>query len=287
MISLEELIPADHPYRYFKQVLNEAFIERCLSGVSVGLGREGYGISRLFYGMLLQFLEDLSDRECERFLKENLSGKWLCGFGLGEITPDHNAFYRTRKRIGTKKLSQLFAQMREELARAIKAKLDKLNNEVLPRLACDKQAKIGCKGKNKYWYGYKQHSAVDMQSGLINKVAVTPANVTDAKGLKHVCPDSGAIYADKGYCTKPAQHAAAKRGVHLAAIMMNHMRAKNHDKDRWLSHLRMPYERVFSKRNQRVRYRGVAKNQFAAFMYAISFNLKRILVLDPPGLVFS
>jgi hypothetical protein len=25
-----------------------------------------------------------------------------------------------------------------------------------------------------------------MQSGLINKVALTPANITDAKGLKHV-----------------------------------------------------------------------------------------------------
>ena len=126
-----------------------------------------------------------------------------------------------------------------------------------------------------------------MQSGLINKVAVTPANVTDAKGLKHVCPDSGAVYTDKGYCTKPARHAAVKRGVHLAAIMMNHMLAKNHDKDRWLSHLRMPYERVFSKRNQRVRYCGVAKNQFAAFMYAISFNLKRILVLNPPGFALA
>ncbi len=315
MVSLEELIPTDHPYRYFKQILNESFIQCCLFGVSSDLGREGYGITRLFYGLLLQFMEDLSDRECERFLKENLSGKWLCGFGLGESTPDHNAFYRTRKRIGTQRLSELFAQMREELARhglmsevftfvdathliakanlwqerdrAIKAKLDKLNNEVLPKVAFDKHAKIGCKGKNKYWYGYKQHSAVDMQSGLINKVAVTPANVTDAKGLKHICPNKGAVYADKGYCTKSARHAAAKRGVHLAAIMMNHMLAKNQDKDRWFSHLRMPYERVFSKRNPRVRYRGLAKNQFAAFMSAISFNLKRILVLDPPGFIFT
>ena len=162
-----------------------------------------------------------------------------------------------------------------------------MNNEVLPQFACDKQAKMGCKGENKYWYGYKQHTAVDMQSGLINKVAITPANLTDAKGLKHICPNKGAIYADKGYCTKPARQAAAKRGVHLAAIMMNHMLAKNHDKDRWFSHLRMPYERVFSKRNRRVRYRGIAKNQFAAFMAAISFNLKRILVLDPPGFVFA
>jgi IS5 family transposase len=165
-------------------------------------------------------------------------------------------------------------------------KLDKLNNEVLSKPACDKQAKIGCKGKNKYWCGYKQHSAVDMQSGLVNKVAVTPANVTDAKGLKHICPNKGAVYADKGYCTQPARHAVAKRGAHLAAIMMNHMVAKNHDKDRWFNHLRMPYERVFSKRNPRVRYRGLAKNQFAAFMSAISFNLKRILVLNPLGFVF-
>jgi transposase len=118
MISLEELVPADHPYRYFKQILNESFIARCLSGVSSDLGREGYGIVRLFYGLLLQFMEDLSDRECERFLKENLSGKWLCGFGLGKITPDLNTFYRTRQRIGTtKRLNQLFAQMRKEFAR--------------------------------------------------------------------------------------------------------------------------------------------------------------------------
>lgn len=75
------------------------------------------------------------------------------------------------------------ANLWQERDRAIKAKLDKLNNEVLPKVACDKHAKIGCNGKNKYWYGYKQHSAVDMQLRLINKVAVTPANITDVKGL--------------------------------------------------------------------------------------------------------
>ena len=93
IVSLEELVPADHPYRYFKQILNESFIQRCLSGVSSDLGREGYGITRLFYGLLLQFMEDLSDRECERFLQENLSGKWLCGFGLGEATPKVSRFF--------------------------------------------------------------------------------------------------------------------------------------------------------------------------------------------------
>lgn len=57
------------------------------------------------------------------------------------------------------------------------------------------------------------------------------------------------------------------------------MKDKNADKDRWSSKLRAPYERVFSQDPKRVRYKGVAKNQFAAFMQAICFNLKRLIVL--------
>ncbi len=41
-------------------------------------------------------------------------------------------------------------------------------------------------------------------------MAVTPANLTDAKGMKHVCPDQGAVYGDKGYCVAVAVRAAKK-----------------------------------------------------------------------------
>ena len=37
----------------------------------------------------------------------------------------------------------------------------------LPKMAVDKQARVGCKGGQQYWYGYKQHVSVDMQSGLM------------------------------------------------------------------------------------------------------------------------
>ena len=53
---------------------------------------------------------------------------------------------------------------------------------------------------------------------MINKVAVAPANVMDAQGLKNVRPSQGAIYADKSYCVAPANQAAARKGCHLAAI---------------------------------------------------------------------
>ena len=81
----------------------------------------------------------------------------------------------------------------------------------MPKIANDKQARIGCKGKNKYWYGFKKHVSVDMQIGLINKVAITPANITDDKGLKHLCPNQWAIYADKACCTKSAKRITMKK----------------------------------------------------------------------------
>lgn len=176
------------------------------------------------------------------------------------------------------------ANLWQERDEAIKLKYEKLNNESLPNVAHYKQARIGCKGKDKFWYGYKKHVSVDMQSGLINKVAVTPANLTDANGFRHVCPSGGAVYADKGYCVAPAKQAANHHGVHLAAIKKNNMDGKNRDLDRWISGIRSPYEHVFSKQNRRARYVGTAKNQFAEFMNAICFNLRRILVLEPPGL---
>ena len=176
------------------------------------------------------------------------------------------------------------ANLWEERDKAIAEKYEKLNNSNVSKFSADKQAKIGCKGKNKYWYGYKRHTSVDMQTGLINKIAVTPANVTDSEGYKHVCPSQGATFADKGYCINPAPRIAKTKGVYLAAIKKNNMKDKNKDKDRWYSGLRSPYKRVFSQRKKRVRYRGIAKNQFAAFMEAICFNLKRISVLNPSNL---
>jgi hypothetical protein len=101
---------------------------------------------------------------------------------------------------------------------------------------------------------------------MINRVALTRANITDAQGMKQVCPRQGAIYADKGYCLNPSKIAATKRNCHLAAIKRNNMKGKNHDLDRWISSFRAPYERVFSKIRKRVRYRGLVKNIFTAIM---------------------
>lgn len=315
MVSLDMLVPEGHNYRKFGEVFDFGKIEYRLKKLEKSTGRTGYGMVRLFKCLLYQFMEDLSDRQMEEAVKTNVICKWFCGFGLSEKTPDHTLFTVARQKIGTSKLSKLFSIMKEQLQekgymsevftfvdsshliaraniwterdKAIKERYDKLNNEVLPKIARDKDARLGCKGKDKFWYGFKKHVSVDMQSGLINKVAVTAGNVNDAKALKHICPKEGAVFGDKGYCTKHARDIAARRGVHLSAIRMNNMKSKNKDQDKWYSKLRSPYERVFSKCNKRTKYLGIAKNQFAEVMWAIAFNLKRLIALPPPNVEAS
>lgn len=311
MPSLEQFVRKDHPYRQilelvdFKELTHE--LEDCYSDI----GRGGYPVDTAFKCLLLQYAEDLSDRELERFLQENLAGKLFCGFKLDNDTPDFSYFSVLRKRIGTDRLAALFNRVRdslktaglireiftfvdatklvskmstwEERDKAIKLGLEKFNNATAARVARDRQARFGCKGKDKFWYGYKKHVSVDMRQGLINKVSVTPANVSDHKGLKYVCPSGGMVLGDKGYCPKESRSELIKKGCHSGIILKNNMKGKDRDKDRWLTKVRMPYEGVFSKGSGRARYCGTVKNQFQAFMEAMAFNFKRLIrIASPP-----
>ena len=111
-----ELVRADHPYRKllsivdFKKLckpLRELFCEN--------RGRKGYHTESGFAALVLQWMEDLSDRELERFLEENTAGKWFCGFSLLEKTPDHSYFSALLLKIGTQRLSKLFKKFNAQL----------------------------------------------------------------------------------------------------------------------------------------------------------------------------
>ena len=306
IVNINELVPENHTYRRLKSIMDFDRIVKSITVKKKDAGAIGYGIDRLVMCLVLQFMEDLSDREMERFIAENNAGKWFCDFTISEKTPDYSSFCKFRNKLGCKQISNIFAEVKvqltekgylsetftfvdataltsklalwEEKDKSIKDGYDKLNNEVLPKYAKDKEMRIGAKSKKKFWIGYKKHVSVDMQSGLINKVAVTKANVTDADGAKHVLPNAGAVLADKGYVG--AIKDMLNKGIHPMVILRNNMNEKNRDKDRWITTLRSPYEGTFSKQNKRVRYRGVAKNQAAEFLFAIAFNFRRVLVLE-------
>ena len=305
---VDSLVRTDHPYRKLLNAIDLKKLVQPLQALySINRGRAGYHIESGFAALLLQWMEDLSDRELERFLQENVAGKLFCGFSLTEKTPDHSYFSVLRARIGTKRLAHIFREVNRQLKsqnlmtnifnfvdaskiiskvnlwndrdKAIEKGVEKFNNATAKKVANDRQARIGCKGKEKYWYGYKRNVSVCMKFGFIAKVAVTPANVTDSQALKYICPKYGLVFADKGYCDQNAALTMRKNQCVNKAILKNNMKEKDFLRDSIISKRRMPFERVFSKQCKRARYKGVAKTQFQAFMQAISHNLKRLVIV--------
>lgn len=310
--DLNKLVRQDHPLRKVNELISFQEIAVGFKELKKAKGRKGYGVEAGIKSLFLQFYYDLSDRQLEERMKDDLSFRWFVGLSLSEQTPDHSYFGRIREILGTKRIGKIFEVINakatekkifrdvfsfvdasavkvkettwKERDKAIKEGEEKLNNDNVDKYSADSDARFGCKGKDKFWYGYKKHMSVDMGSGLIEKVAVTPANIADQKGLKHVCPKDRMVFGDKSYCLNDAQQTMKAKRCHSGAILKNNMKAKNKDRDRWLSQVRAPFENLFSKQSKRTRYRGIRKVQLQMFLESIVTNVKRMLVINAPPL---
>ena len=63
MVSIDDLVPAEHSYRGFMRVFDFAAIRPMIETLDPDGYYKGYGAFRLFLCCLLQFLEDASDRD--------------------------------------------------------------------------------------------------------------------------------------------------------------------------------------------------------------------------------
>jgi IS5 family transposase len=169
----------------------------------------------------------------------------------------------------------------EERDKALEEGEKRLNNSNVERYASDKDARWGSKGKNKIWFGFKRHHAVDMRYGLISAVDVTPANTPDFRGIKNIIPQQGMSFLDKGYDYQEVYTLLKNNGCHPAIIRKNNNKEKNKDLDRWISAVRMPFEGTFSKMRKRAKFRGTVKVLFQSLAEAINHNLKKALVFLP------
>ena len=312
-LDLTEQVAHQHKLWDINETVNFSSLLYRLKDMEHAIGRHGYGIDVGLKSLFLQFFYDLSDRQLEQELRFNIAYKWFCGFSAYEQTPDHSFFGRFRQRIGTKRIGKLFkvivnkAKEKElirsvfyfvdatsiitknttwaERDKAIKDGDSALTNDNVKKFSADPQARFGCKGKSKFWFGYKGHIGIDMSSGLIEAAAVTAANCSDQAGFRHICPRMGQlVFGDKAYCLKPAQLAMAVRGAVSGAIFKHNMIGKNRRLDRWRSSIRAPFEGVFSKFEKRARYQSQAKVQLQFFMDAIVHNVKRLITINAPPL---
>lgn len=305
----DKIIAADHPFRRLNAIINFEDFVAPLRSLYSDTGTAGIPIERGFKTLLIQFWEDYSDREMEKCVKENMAVRWFAGFGLLEETPDHTYFCKLRKRIGPKRLSEIFNSINEHLEsrglfgnvftfidasaivsktalweerdRAIADGEEKLNNQNVKDYAADQDARWGAKSKTNIWFGYKRHEAVDMRHGLVKKVAVTPANVMDYKVTKHIAPKAGMVFSDKLYDCRENNTVLKANKLHAGTIRKNRNKTKNRDLDRWLSAVRMPFEGTFSKRRRRAKFRSQAKVFFQATFEALCHNLKKAVMILP------
>jgi len=306
---MDKSVKADHPLRKLNKLIDLDKIARNYRFLYSKTGTPGIPVTQAVRMLVIQFYEDYSDRQMERATEENLAVKWFCGFELGDDTPDHSFFGKFRERLGTDNLKDIFDLINQKLeakgfightfyfsdASAIITKTElwkerdkaiedgnsKLNNDNVSNFAKDKDARWGAKGKNKFWFGHKRHIVADMRQGIIVKLAVTPANVPDARAFtdNDLCPDQGLIIEDKGYDTNDVKEEIQKKDCYSGVIEKNNRKTKNRDKDKYLSRLRMPFEGIFSKMNKRAKYRGLAKVHFQVIAESIVHNLKRLITV--------
>src|SRR3990167_9336515 len=242
----DKLVTPDHAFRKIQQLVNFTQLVEPLREMYSDLGNTGFDVEKGFKGLIVQFWENYSDREMENAVREKIAIRWFCGFGLKEDTPDPTYFCKLRKRIGAQRVADMFNHINEilkgygffldvfffldassvvskthlweERDRAIKEGSETLNNVNVEKYAKDTEARWGAKSKSNIWFGYKRHESVDMRYGLINTVAVTPANVPDQKVLESLLPEQGMIFLDKLYDCKNADIQITARGCYARTI---------------------------------------------------------------------
>jgi len=303
------VVKEDHVFRKLEGMIDFSELTDPLRKLYSDLGTTGIDIEKGFKALLLQFWEDYSDREMENAVRENMAIRWFCGFGLSETTPDHTYFCKLRKRLGTKNIADAFNAVNktlrgkglfgdvfrfidasaivsktalwEERDKAIASGEEKLNNANVKNYAADKDARWGAKSKTNIWYGYKRHHNVDMRHGLIDKLAVTPANTPDPKALVQIITPNTMPFMDKIYDQARVYQILKANNCHSGVIKKRNNKTKNKDLDSWKSKIRMPFEGNFSKLRKRAKFRSRIKVLAQCYFEAMAHNLKKAIAILP------
>ena len=253
--------------------------------------------------LLLQQWHTLSDPGAEEAVRDRLSFRRFCGLPLEVETPDHASIWRFRQTIDKLGLSAaLLAEVNRQLdALGLIVKRGTLVDATLiagavrrpyegggvnPR---DPDARFSRK-RDKTYFGYKAHLAVDEESGLVRQAEMTPANVHDSRlGEALIQGDEQGYFADRAYDSQALREILERRGlVDGIAWKVKHARYPLEPWQKflnaWATSIRSGVERAFATMKRwygmgRVRYLGLARNACHLQFVAAAMNMKRALVL--------
>jgi transposase, IS5 family len=310
----------------------EKLLKRGLGRTSeIAAGAKAYPAIQMFKILLLQQWYGLSDQEAEFAMLDRISFIRFAGFSLEEPVPDHTTICRFRNALVEKKLLQpLLDEVNTQIEKqgklvkkgvAVDASIitsaarprkqvdvetvvhDREEAEQVPPAQAtmavsyshDSDAAWTKKGKS-FHYGYKAHTSVDADSGLILSAHATPANYSDTGELEALVqgsrlPAKSRVYADKGYTSagnrKLLKRHKCKDGIMNRAYRNKPLTERERKRNKLISKKRYIVERVFGTLKQhygmaRASYLGTLKVQGELLLASLAYNLKRALFLPPP-----
>jgi transposase len=101
-VDLEARIPAQHPLRTIREIVNEVLVslDAALEALYEGTGRQSIAPERLLRASLLQaFYSVRSERQLMEQIDYNLLFRWFVGLGIDDTVWDHSTFSKNRDRL--------------------------------------------------------------------------------------------------------------------------------------------------------------------------------------------
>jgi len=283
-------------------------VEPLLKGLRTGqTGRPPYAPISMLKALYLQALYDLSDPGLEEALLDRLSFRRFCGFALDAGTPDETTLCRFRAATASLGvLEHCFAEINRQLdARGLMLRKGTIMDASLVKAARNPPSGEGIKSGDTHpgepgadWtmkdgrahFGYRFHIGLDQGSGLIRRMAFTPARIQDVERADAlISGDEKAVYADRGY-------EGGKRRIRLkAAGIKDRIMHRRHRYmpalPRWqkrrnvlIAIRRAPVEAVFSAMKRlygkaRARCHSIERNTADFLAFATVYNLRRAVIL--------
>ncbi len=212
----DQVVPANHFLRQLKQIIDwERFTRRLLKlykGEGV-VGRPPFDPALILKMELVAYLYNLTERQVEVYINENLPAKYFVGLAVDQRAPDHSTLTVFRERLVKRGKLKVFEEILEEIVQiALQSKIEFGSIQIVDSVHSianvntdkdrkrknkgdgprDPDARWGVKHKKKaknekgeeveqvqYFYGYKAHVSLNAANHLITSLECTSGEVYD------------------------------------------------------------------------------------------------------------
>lgn len=224
-----EKLKAGVDFEMFRALLEEK-LTREAKGAG---GRRPYDYVLMFKILILQRYYNLSDEQLEYQINDRMSFMRFLDLTIADDIPDSRTIWAFSERLTdlglTKELFNLFESLLEELhliahegklvdasfveaprQRNSKEENDLIKSGIVPKSWKEQPAKMRQKDTDARWtkknnqsyYGYKNHTKVDVKSKLVTGYVVSDASVHDSQTLDDLLDEADrgqCLYADSAY----------------------------------------------------------------------------------------